>query len=923
MGVKPPEARFGLPQSVLQQQREQRQAGLTALQSIEKSRQEQLANRQKIIDYNNALAEYNRQLELQKQYQKIGTTRPEFTQFLPQNQKEYYENLETQRLALIAYGKETGIKPVFIDRYTLTGFEDTNRGISVGVNQIQDYIAKNYSVTPTTISTVTPTTTSFTPTNLNLQQQAALSDLNKTVVEHLQSIGYQPNQVEKGRELIINRLLGFKTLQDYTPEQIKASPFLTGRQTFETYVPFYPKNVSEALTLGLIPFGFQALGELGIVGKVGEKIVSGAFTYLGIKTLINPEATIKEKIEGGIMAGLGGISLIKSLKEIPLAEMGRGEILRIGEKSYRVTPEDFLKIGEAKEFPTLARIPDIRPFLQDLQRGEILRIESKGGESFRSFIINPKDLIKIEPPSLPQIIKFNPPQKIEVSTTGIFKPTIQPASNEQVLAALKEASRIMVEPTNIGEYGGVFKPTLDISDKTIIESLKQLRDERLARGITINFDEQAKIQNKIDLELQARKIVVEKLIGEGKSLSAFNKEDLIYLKNQIRFRLENLAEQKQTPSFREFTLQQLEQARKPIVLEIEKERNVAKFRTAKDIFKSESELPKDFQSIETKGTQQLLLQKPLQELKPLEQIKQKTIVKQELIQEPKQSEYYGKGLYERTQTLSEIQNPPIEKTLSKGGIFSELEGIGAKNIFSDLESLSQIDKQQSKQQLNLAQLQIEKQSQVQNQSLNQNQLFSQKQNSAQLQNQAQIQLQLFAQAQPQLQLQSQLEKENLRYIQELVEEKGKELFITFISIKKRKQELKPSGKAYNIYVKEPKQKQFNKIPNKNLVKKDAENLGSYVVDNSTARSFYIKPVKAKPQRLGLDIPENNFENTRYKFRDYKIKQGKKVEFIGHIEKTPYLIDTEGEKRQLSAFRELSELKQKGGNTNFISSVMKL
>ena len=50
-----------------------------------------------------------------------------------------------------------------------------------------------------------------------------------------------------------------------------------------------------------------------------------------------------------------------------------------------------------------------------------------------------------------------------------------------------------------------------------------------------------------------------------------------------------------------------------------------------------------------------------------------------------------------------------------------------------------------------------------------------------------------------------------------------------------------------------------------------------------------------------------YESNRDKFRDYKIRYGKRIPIDGLIEKSSYLIDTKGEKKQLSAFRLASRL----------------
>jgi len=138
-------------------------------------------------------------------------------------------------------------------------------------------------------------------------------------------------------------------------------------------------------------------------------------------------------------------------------------------------------------------------------------------------------------------------------------------------------------------------------------------------------------------------------------------------------------------------------------------------------------------------------------------------------------------------------------------------------------------------------------------------------------------------------------------------------FLLLLKDEKKRQDKQQKGQAFQVYVKEPKQKQFKQIPNKVLNKQDAENLGSYLVDNSVSRTWFIKPVNQKPKPLGLNIPDEYFEATQDKFRQYKIKQGKHLKINGYIEKSNYLLDTEGEIQQLSAFKQLAKLNKQSKN----------
>ena len=114
-------------------------------------------------------------------------------------------------------------------------------------------------------------------------------------------------------------------------------------------------------------------------------------------------------------------------------------------------------------------------------------------------------------------------------------------------------------------------------------------------------------------------------------------------------------------------------------------------------------------------------------------------------------------------------------------------------------------------------------------------------------------------------------------------------------------------KGYNIYIKEVKGNKFNKVNSEPLNKFDAQDEEAYLLDNSTARSGYIKQTSQKPSNKMIPIPSGYFEATEDKFRDFKVKKGKKEKIDGIIERSSYAIDTKGEKAHLSSFRLAQQL----------------
>jgi len=113
--------------------------------------------------------------------------------------------------------------------------------------------------------------------------------------------------------------------------------------------------------------------------------------------------------------------------------------------------------------------------------------------------------------------------------------------------------------------------------------------------------------------------------------------------------------------------------------------------------------------------------------------------------------------------------------------------------------------------------------------------------------------------------------------------------------------------SWNVYVKERKTKRLLRANTKPLRKRYAEGLGAYITDHSTARTFMIKPTKGKP---GTNAFGNYFSKNRRKFRK-PVKKGRIIyTSLLTIEKSKHLIDTRGEKRQLSAARIIAKIRRR-------------
>ena len=183
-----------------------------------------------------------------------------------------------------------------------------------------------------------------------------------------------------------------------------------------------------------------------------------------------------------------------------------------------------------------------------------------------------------------------------------------------------------------------------------------------------------------------------------------------------------------------------------------------------------------------------------------------------------------------------------------------------------------------------------------------------------------------AQPQPQLELQKELQKD-LFAEKTIPKEKTKEIlgFID-IDLKGKPKIISPTQQSFDAFAKEPKQKKFTKINETPLSKSRAEDLLIFSIDNSVGRSGFIQPNKNPPKDLDLDIPFGYAQGNIDKFRDFKIRRGKKIFIDGVIEKTDFLIDTPGEVKQLKIFRALAKVeqqKQSKSKNKLINDIMNL
>ena len=182
----------------------------------------------------------------------------------------------------------------------------------------------------------------------------------------------------------------------------------------------------------------------------------------------------------------------------------------------------------------------------------------------------------------------------------------------------------------------------------------------------------------------------------------------------------------------------------------------------------------------------------------------------------------------------------------------------------------------------------------------QTQLQQNLQKQEQLLNQTQTQLQERIQTQTQTQIQEQ-QQQQIQSIMQLQTAITQPITPTtifpftlpgggFTPTQKRK-----PGQAYKVQYKEQyifegkqrKPQKYKTLKTAPLSYSDADKLGSYIIDESTARSYKLIPVKGKPQKMKYDITG----------RQHKFYKGKKGE---NIEKTTFAIDSKGELEGITA-----------------------
>lgn len=109
-----------------------------------------------------------------------------------------------------------------------------------------------------------------------------------------------------------------------------------------------------------------------------------------------------------------------------------------------------------------------------------------------------------------------------------------------------------------------------------------------------------------------------------------------------------------------------------------------------------------------------------------------------------------------------------------------------------------------------------------------------------------------------------------------------------------------TGKAFDVYSRKNKKEfKINRVP---LVYQSALALGHNVVENSTARSFFVRKTKGVGRRINL----GGFPSQQYRFP----KRNTRLQSGSLVEKSKFAINTRGEKQGLSIARYIAQSRNK-------------
>ena len=123
--------------------------------------------------------------------------------------------------------------------------------------------------------------------------------------------------------------------------------------------------------------------------------------------------------------------------------------------------------------------------------------------------------------------------------------------------------------------------------------------------------------------------------------------------------------------------------------------------------------------------------------------------------------------------------------------------------------------------------------------------------------------------------------------------------------------------GFDVFVKS-KGKQI-KVTKNPVRRSTAQDIGSFLVDNTLSAEFSLKKSGKKPKQPKIQVPRNYWELNKNKFRQFKIKQGQPIPLKNtFIELKPRRLDTFGEINKITAKRLLSQRRGKKTNIDKVS-----
>ena len=132
-------------------------------------------------------------------------------------------------------------------------------------------------------------------------------------------------------------------------------------------------------------------------------------------------------------------------------------------------------------------------------------------------------------------------------------------------------------------------------------------------------------------------------------------------------------------------------------------------------------------------------------------------------------------------------------------------------------------------------------------------------------------------------------------------------------VKKKKEvtKLKVKKPGYYAYGKIKKSKVFKRLNRIPVTEARARDIGSYTIDHSLAATWKIKKADKIASKTKLNVPKGYYAKTHDKYRDYKIRKGKKIPMKDKwIEKRGISrLDTRAEVKKITLDKKLAEIRK--------------